>query len=138
MKNKQLGIAYSIVFIIPFLLLGILPSSADTGHEGATRIERGSYMETAVVTGSSITGTAFINSSVKRPDGAYFNNTASVIWLSTVTATHQTAHEAFRIGFPIASSATFSLDGSMTGTMAFTCNQTVATCEVRRIEGKVQ
>lgn len=113
-------------------------SRADTGHEGATRQEIGSYGATGVVTGSSITGTAFADATVKRPDGAYFNNTASTIWVGTTTATFQTGHSNITLGFPVLSSSTFGLGGSFTGTWAFTCDVGVAACEIRKLEGLVR
>lgn len=113
-------------------------AGADTGHEGATRVEIGSYIETAVVAGTSVTGTAFITASVKRPDGVYFNNTSTTIWIGTTTATAQTNHSNTTIGFPVLSSATFRLSGSMTGTLAFTCSNGTGACEIRRLEGLVR
>lgn len=123
-----------------FALLGIcaLKTQADTGWEAATRVEIGSYAETSVITGSSFTGTAFASASKKRPAGLYFNNTSKAIWIGTTTASIQTNHSNFGLGFPVASSSTFSLGGAFTGVLAFTCDPVSSTCEVRTLEGLVR
>ena len=115
------------------------PAKADTGHEGATRVERGSYGSMRKVAVSSTTGTNIWTASVKRPDGLCFNNTASTIWIGTVTATVNGAlHSNIVEGFPLLSSATFRLDGSFTGTLAATCEVGTAACELRCLDGLVQ
>lgn len=101
-------------------------------------LDRGTYIETAAVAGTSVTGTSFASSAVKRMDGIYFNNTSSVIWVGTATATTQTDHANITGGFPVLSSSTFSLGGLMSGAMAFTCNVGVGACEIRRLEGFVR
>lgn len=123
---------------ILFVALSLMASMsfADTGFEGAIRKEIGRFVATAVVTGSSTTGTAFVSAKFTRPDGMYFNNTSSTIWLGTTTATVNGAvHTNIAIGFPVLSSATFVLQGSMTGAVNFTCNSGVGSCEVRAFEG---
>lgn len=133
------GVKLIILGMVLFLGGIALRVDADTGWEGATRVEVGSYVETAAVTGSSFTGTAFASADKKRPDGVYFNNTASTVWIGTTSATAaMTAHNNVKIGFPILSSATFSLGGSMSGDIYFTCGPTVASCEIRKLEGKVR
>lgn len=115
------------------------PSPADTGHEGATRIERGSYAGTRKVTGSSTAGTEFFAADVKRPDGLCINNTGSTVWIGTTSATqHQTTHENISIGIPVMSTQTFKLDGSYTGNLYFTCDIGVASCEFRCLDGLVR
>lgn len=129
----------ALACVLLFSLAEYRPAVADTGREGATRKEIGSYMDIASVNGSSVAGTALFAASVSRPDGAYFNNTASVIWLGTTTATQDgVVHSNIANGFPVLSSATFSLDGSMSGTLSFTCNAGIATCNIRRLEGLVR
>ena len=125
------------ILIAGFVFCALM-AKADTGWEAATRVEIGSYAETAAVTGSSFTGTAFASASKKRPAGLYFNNTSKIIWIGTTTTSIQTNHSNVGIGFPIASSSTFSLGGAFTGVMAFTCDPTSSTCEVRSLEGLVR
>ena len=129
----------------PILLIAIMwgglyaTARADTGHEGATRKEIGSYLSVARITGSSTTGTEFFAASIKRPDGSLVNNTASTIWIGTVSATQQnTLHDNIRNGYPVTSTQPFKLDGSMTGNGYFTCDAGVSTCEIRVIEGLVR
>ena len=129
----------------PILLIAIMwgglyaTARADTGHEGAVRKEIGSYINVRRVTGSSTTGTEFIAASIKRPDGSFINNTASTIWVGTVSATqNNTMHDNIRGGYPVTSSQTFKLDGSMTGNAYFTCDVEVAACELRLIDGLVR
>ena len=109
-------------------------SHADTGHEGATRIERGSYMDVRIISVTSTTGTAFFAASVKRPDGRCYNNSASTIWVGTVSATAQTNHPNIQNGFPVLSSTTFNLDGSMTDAIYGTSDSGVGTLNVRCID----
>lgn len=113
----------------------LLAGSALADHDIKAATDRGTYIETASVTGSSVAGTAFASANAKRMDGAYFNNTATTVWIGTTTATiNGTVHSNITIGFPVNSSSTFTLDGVMSGAVNFTCNQGVATCEVRSIE----
>ena len=109
---------------------------ARADHDGVSAIDKGTYVDNARVTGSSIVGTAFPSNVAKLMDGMYFNNTATVIWIGSTTATiHLTDHSNITAGFPILSSATFSLGGKFPGFIYFTCNAGVSTCEVRRLEG---
>lgn len=122
-----------------FVSLVGLKVYADTGHEGATRIERGSYNNTRLVSGSSATGTEFFAASVKRPDGICRNNSGSTVWIGTVTAAQRdTTHSNILYGFPILSTETFKLDGSNTGAWYFTCNSGVSACEFRCLDGLVR
>ena len=123
---KHLVLAAALIFISA-------PVLAD--HDIKTAIDMGTYIDTAFVAGSSVTGTAFSSVGPKKMDGLYFNNTASTIWIGTTTATAQTAHENVRIGFPVLSSSTFRLGGVMSAALAFTCNPGVAACEIRSAEG---
>ena len=115
---------------------------ADTGHEGATRKEIGSYPEMYKYTGSSVAGTAYFSATTKRPDGFCYNNTGTDVWVGSVTATQRGSasflHDNINVGFPWKSSTTWSLEGSFTGAWYFTCAPTVSTCEVRCLEGKVR
>ena len=104
---------------------------ADTGHEGATRIERGSYNGTRQITVDATGADLIAAASVKRPDMTCFNNTSVAVWIGSNTATT----DLFRIGIPIASSATFTFD-SYTGDVYGLCNS--GTCDIRCWDGKVQ
>ena len=132
---KRLPAILALGFMI---LAGLYLAPADgRGWEDASRKEIGQYGETFKVTGSSVAGAALLSATVLRADGSYFNNSPFVIWVGTTSATtHNGTHENQRIGFPILSSATFTLDGGFTGAWYFTCNQGVSACEVRGIEGK--
>ena len=122
-----------------FLLTAILilvgaPAFADYDNKSAS--DRGTYVDVARVTGSSTAGTAFLSVNVKRMDGLLFNNTASAIWIGTVTASEfAVTHSNILNGTPVLASTTFSLGGSMSGALYFTCNGGVVTCEVRTLEG---
>lgn len=123
-----------------FALIFLLPCAikADTGHEGALRLEAGRFGATAVVTGSSTTGTSFVDPRVTRPAGVYLNNTSFEIWIGTTSATqNNTTHSNIGIGFPLLSSATFNL-GSFTGNWYFTCAPGQTSCEVRALEGRMK
>lgn len=121
--------------LLVFLLLLCAPS-AWADHDITSASDRGTYVDIARVTGSSVAGTAFASALSKRMDGVYFNNTASTIWIGTTTATlNGVVHSNIANGLPVLSSATFKLDGKMTGAISFTCNLGVATCEVRSLEG---
>ena len=134
MKHKFLALMTGLVVIA----LLITSPRADTGWDQAVRKEIGTYGETFRVYGTSVAGTAFFSASKNRPDGAYFNNSATTVWIGTVTATRNgQLHDNIQIGFPVLSSATFTLDGSFAGTLAFTCNEEVVKCEIRGLEGRV-
>lgn len=142
--TKRLG----FVGVFAMLIIGLAfvandrLALADTGHEGATRVEQGSYSEMYKYTGSSVAGTAFISATTKRPDGSCRNNTGTEVWIGTVPATQRGSasflHDNINFGNFLKSSETFSLGGSFTGDWYFTCAPGVATCEVRCSEGKVR
>lgn len=135
------GLMGAFIIGLAFIANG-RPAMADTGHEGATRIEQGSYGEMYRYTGSSIAGTAFISATVKRPDGACRNNTGTEVWIGTVSATQRGSasflHDNINFGTFLKASETFTLGGSFTGAWYFTCAPGVSTCEMRCSEGKVQ
>lgn len=134
MKN----ILYALLVGLVIVAGNRTPTQADTGMDMATRKELGSYAETGRVYGSSTAGTEFAAAGNRRPDAMYFNNTASTIWIGTVTATRNNQHhDNILIGFPILSSATFSLNGQFRGAIVFTCDAGISKCEVRLFEGKV-
>lgn len=140
MKKDSFGTLLCVGFIGLVAMIGLLGRvEADTGHEGATRKEVGSYVDPSKITGSSVAGTAIFSATVKRPDGTAFNNTGSTVWIGSVTETlNGQVHTNILNGFPVLSSATFPLDGSMTGVLYVTCDAGVSTCEMRVIEGKVR
>lgn len=127
-----------------FVIPAAVPTSApaDTGHEGATRKEIGSYGAMRKVAGSSIAGTAFFSETVKRPDGLCVNNTATEVWIGTVSATQRGSasflHDNINFGLPLTSTQSFRLDGSFTGAFYFTCAPGVASCEMRCLDGLVR
>lgn len=110
--------------------------SADTGHEGATRIERGSYVQTRVVSISSFTATEFIPASVKRPDSICKNVSAYTIHIGSA-ATGVILRD---IGLPIGASEYFKIDGSLTGPVhALGADGVAATAvQVRCLDGLVR
>lgn len=142
--TKRLG--FVAVFALLIVGLALVANDkaalADTGYEGATRVEQGSYSQMFKYTGSSIAGTGFISATTKRPDGSCRNNTGSEVWIGTVSATQRGSisfqHDNINFGTFLKSSETFSLGGSFTGDWYFTCGMGVATCEMRCSEGRVQ
>lgn len=118
-----------------FLSVLAVPSFAD--HDVKSASDRGTFVGTFKVSGSSVAGTAFVADDPYRMDAVYFNNTSSTIWIGTTTVTENNkAHSNILMGFPVMSSQTFKLDGMMTGSIAFTCNSGVSSCEVRGLEGE--
>ena len=110
--------------------------NARADHDQKCALDRGTFVATSVVTGSSTTGTAFISANSKRMDGLFFNNTASVVWVGTTSATIQEGHSNLGLGVPVLSSATIALDGIMSDALYFTCNAGVSACEGRVFEGR--
>lgn len=119
------------------LAICLLAAPAFADHDIKAATDRGTYIEPTKVAGSSVTGTAFISANVKRMDGLLFNNTATPVWVSTVSATqHGVEHSNITNGMPVLSSGTYRLDGIMSDALYFTCNVGATTCEVRVHEGK--
>ena len=110
------------------------PAGAD--HDNTAASDKGTYIQVAKVSGSSTAGTAFFSANIGRMDGLVFNNTATTVFIGTVTASeHGSTHSNILNGTPILSSSSFSLGGLMSGPIYFTCSSTVASCEVRTLEG---
>jgi len=128
-----IGLAAYMAVISVFSFIG----HADTGHLKANRKAVGGQINTAAITGSSTAGTNFFTAISTRPDGFAFNNTSTTVWIGSVTAaaTAGTVHNNISRGLPVLSSATFTLDGSLTTNLAFTCEATISTCEMRVLEG---
>ena len=142
-QMSKAHIRFSALFLSFMVSLMCLTESrkafSDTGHEGATRIERGSYPEMRVVSLSSVTGTNIFPTSTKRPDSICKNYGSTIIFIGTNTATtHGSTHANIVSGFPIESSATFKLDGSFTGYFSATCDQGVSSCQMRCLDGLVR
>ena len=119
-------------------VLGLFPPSwADTGHEGATRKEIGSYGGTRKLTISSTTGTTLFAADVKRPDGSCrFYGT---VYIGTTSATQENqVHMNIQIGFPVYSTETFILEGSFTGDWYVTAATNTTNVEGRCIDGLVR
>lgn len=112
---------------------------ADTGHEGATRIERGSYNDIRKVSVSSTSGTELFPATVKRPDSLCRNNSGFSIYLGTTPGSqHGTTHMNIVNGFPVLSSETFRLDGSHTGVIYATAQEGQSSLDVRCLDGLVR
>lgn len=105
---------------------------ADTGHEGATRQEVGSYANTRLVVLSNSAATQIAASSTKRPDMTCFNNSSYTIWIGSNAA----GASLQRIGFPVLSSATFRV-GALTGSL-FAILDPGGSGEVNCFDGLVQ
>lgn len=139
MKNEDLKDLMKLgMFALMFVLLGTFSLYADTGHEGAVRKEIGSYINVRRVTLSSTTGTALWSADTKRPDGTCRAVGGYSIWIGTVSSTIQANHTNITEGFPVFSSETFKLDGSMTGVVYGTADTGVSSVDVRCVDGKVQ
>ena len=124
-------------YFVSAAALTLFFSMARADHDTKAAIDRGTYAETASVAGSSTTGTAFLaGDNAKRMDAIVFNNTSSVVWIGTTSATAQTNHENTRIGLPVLSSATLSIGGVFSSALYFTCDGGVSACQVRVLEGK--
>ena len=117
--------------LVSALGLFIRYSQADTGHEGAQRVEVGSYGQTRAIVMSAAAPTVIAAASVKRPDSTCVNNSANTLWLSTGAA----GTTGIFMGVPVASSATFKL-GAYTGAISGTLDSGVG--DVRCWDGLVQ
>ncbi len=130
--NKMLTLMCGAVIAACFV--GIVV--ADTGHEGATRIERGSYIQSRAVAISSFTPTEFMPATVKRPDSLCKNVSAYTIHIGSAAAgvTLRT------IGLPIGASEYFRIDGSMTGAISALGADGISSdaIEIRCLDGMVQ
>ena len=131
-------VGFGVFFYVMSAMSGI--GNGDTGASKAVRKAVGNAVETSVLTGSSYTGTNFLVARSTRPDAVMFNNTATTVWIGSVTATTLTTvvHNNIMRGLAVPASAYFDIDGSLTSALAFTCNKDVSTCEVRVLEGVTQ
>ena len=140
-RFDKLGRLLAGLVVAAVVMAAVGGARADQGWDAAMRIERGQYPAMRKVTGSSVAGTAFFDADMKRPDGLCVNNTGTTVWIGTVSATQRGdstfLHDNINFGAPLTATATFSLDGSFTGLWYFTCGPTVATCEMRCLDGKV-
>lgn len=139
-KSTQLMFAIALNGIVAFIIGSCfyLDVRADTGVGGATRIERGTSLDARNVSPSSTTGTTLFSASIVRPDGMCFNNTSTIVWIGTVSATiDRQTHTNILQGAPILASSTFKLDGQLTGAVYATCDVGVAACNMRCLDGKV-
>lgn len=119
-----------------FMSIGLVHSvMADTGHEGATRTESGSYIETRRIIISSTAGTSLFAATVRRPDGnCRVLAAGNVIYLATTSATQNgRTHANIQVGYPVYSTETIKL-GSMTGDMLATAGIEQSNVEVRCID----
>lgn len=81
---------------------------ADTGWEGAPRLEEGRTFENYAVNCPTGTARQILGATVRRPATAIFNNSGYVVWLAGTTSSATVA-----IGFPVLSSGTFSFYGNV-------------------------
>lgn len=123
------------------LIAGILLASAvytlvnaDTGREGATRIERGSYVESRVVDISTTGATAIIPPSNYRPDSLCKNFSSYTVYIgSAASGTYLNT-----IGLPVGASEYFKIDGSFTGSMSAIAEPSATNVKVICLDGLVQ
>ena len=124
-------------FIAMAVCIGLIDSvvQADTGHEGATRTESGSYMETRRIIISSTAGTSLFASNVRRPDGnCRILAAGNVVYIGTTSATQEArTHANIQVGYPVYSTETIRLN-SMTGDMLATAGIEQSNVEVRCID----
>jgi len=120
--------------IIAGAFVGISP--ADTGHEGATRIERGSYVQTRAISISSSVATEFIPASFSRPDSLCKNVSAYTVHIGSAAS----GTVLRDIGLPIGASEYFRIDGSMTGSIHALGADGIATSaiQIRCLDGLVR
>ena len=129
--RKTLGL------FVAFALLAIVGQlRADTGSLNAVRKAIGNAANTYQFTGSSFTGTTFFVAESTRPDGVGFNNSSTIVWVGSVTATTllTVIHNNIARGLPLSASSYFRLDGSFLGSLNFTCDANIPACEVRTFE----
>jgi hypothetical protein len=136
MEKLALGLTIAMLGLLACTEIFINTAKADTGWQSATRKALGSYINVRLVTLSSTTGTALFDATHLRPDGMCRVNDANTVWIGTVAATvNSEEHYNIVNGFPILSSETFKLNGSMTGAIYGTCGTGVSSCELRCIDG---
>lgn len=121
-----------------FSIIGMLAvlAFADTGHESATRIERGSYIQSRSITLTTFTATEFIPASVKRPDSLCKNYSSYTVFIGSATTP---ATYLVTIGLPVGASEYFTLDGSMTGSISAIAEEAAgATAKIKCLDGLVR
>lgn len=107
--------------------------SADSGYEGATRIERGRYVQSRVVSISSFTATAFVPATVSRPDSICKNVSSFVVYVGSAAA----SDTLNVIGLPLGASEYLKLDGSFTGAMYATSAPGTSGVKIVCLDGMV-
>ena len=108
MKNQNLPYILAALLTGAVLAVGNV-GRADTGYEAAPRLEEGNRLENDVATISTGSSRILVSASAFRPATSIFNNTAYTLWIAGSASSATVA-----AGFPILSSATFSLQ-SMPG-----------------------
>lgn len=108
--------------------------NADTGREGATRIERGSYVESRSVAISTTGATEIVPPSNYRPDSLCKNFSSYTIYIgSAASGTYLST-----IGLPVGASEYFRIDGSFTGSMSAIAEPDATNVKVKCLDGLVQ
>ena len=138
--DRLCGVIIGLTLFAALLNICALKANASfgSGWEGATR-KAISEQDLAVrrITASSTTGTAIWAASKTRPDGVCFNNSAYTVWIGTASGSYfAVEHPNITNGFPILSSGTFNLDGSMLGAAYVTSGVGVATADIRCLDGQ--
>ena len=135
--KKHLG---DIVLLLTFAALAALalsslhgrPASAASTQETAVRIDAGTYIETRVVIVTTHTATEITNgASAKRPDETCFNNSAFTVWIGTQAA----GTTLSQFGFPVLSSATFSVGALTTQVYGLFDSAAGGNKEIRCVDG---
>lgn len=123
----------SNILLILFLVAGFgYIAHGDTGFEGASRVEAGSYLNTTQVTVSGTVTTQIVAANLKRPDMTCRNNSAFTLWVGSNTANS----DLYRIGFPVISSETFNTGAFIGGVFGQGDNSNAV--DVRCWQGLVQ
>ena len=128
----------TLLMVIVVMAISVICGSlmADTGWEGAQRIERGAYVQTRSITITTYTATEFMPSTVKRPDSLCKNYSDYTVFIGSATSP---ATYLITIGLPIGASEYFKLDGSMTGSIAAISEAAAgsATVKIKCLDGLV-
>src|SRR3990167_5537432 len=115
--------------------IGFTIVNANTGWEGATRIERGRYVESRSVAIDTFTATGVIFPSNKRPASLCKNFSSYTIYIGSGVA--GISSYLTTIGLPIGASEYFKVDGSYTGTINTTAEAGATNVKIKSLDGLV-
>lgn len=124
-------------FLLAVAVMGLFGylAYADTGHESAARIERGSYIQSRTITLTTFTAVEFMPASVKRPDSLCKNYSSYTVFIGSATTP---ATYLVTIGLPVGASEYFTLDGSMTGSISAIAEDTASNVKIKCLDGLVR